>query len=70
MSNKIDSIAIPIYNNKRDGQGRDCYIGNDNGSNTFMYNPTAKGNSDGTDPTYALRHKLGAHGHLSHMSVT
>ena len=41
-------IYSNIYNNKCDGQGRDNYIGFDNGSNTILYRPEAKGKSDGT----------------------
>ena len=56
MSNKVDHIAIPMY--KRDNQGRDCYIGNNNGGNTMLYQPEAKGFSYGTNPSQKFKTSL------------
>lgn len=65
MSTKVDHIHIPMYNNKRDGSGRDCYVGTANGGNTLQYSPLARGFADGNDPSNRFKFKVGAHGHIA-----
>ena len=61
MSRKVDHIAVNIY--KPDGHGRDTYARMNNGGNTLMNYATAKGQADGCDPQFRLRHGLGRHSH-------
>lgn len=43
ISNKVDHKAVPMYQKRSDGSGRDTYIVNSNGGNTMLYSPQALG---------------------------
>lgn len=70
LSNKVDHIHIPMYSNYRDGSGRDSYVGNNNGGNTMLHVPTARGVTDGAVPTHKFKFKIGAHGHLGSPAIS
>lgn len=69
LSNKVDHIHIPMYQYKRDGSGRDSYVGTDNGGNTMMSLPTARGFADGTAPNHKFKFRIGGHGHLASSTI-